>query len=221
MLALFFPLLLRSSRSPAEAGVPLLRAWFFPLPSLPSGGSGPALPSLGGVWRLVSAAPGQGEFHWGDFTSSWLPRLWREAQCGPRRPLPPTRLGPASLGGPCCPQTHQLLQRGHALIRENPAAQEQPPARPVPPCPLCHRSCGSLSCPEASGPSLHTRDSGPGLPSPPRGCPLPSNNPWTPTSRSPSPPGPPCLVPVTVGLATWLPGPCGVFVLWGPLEEVF
>lgn len=114
---------------------------------------------------------------------------------GSGRPLP-------AQGGRCC--------SGEAFA--------QPP--PPPPCPRSHPCCRSPSSPAAFG-----AQSTPGRRS---WAPLPSlvlsssfKHPWTqrPGARPPrsSRPGSQSLG----GLATLgLTGPCGVFVLWGALEEV-
>lgn len=127
----------------------------------------------------------------------------------------PTRLGPASLGSPCSSQTRQLFQarprsdQGE-LCCSGEASCPAPRSRAT--CDTGAAVLGPALMP--SGLSLHTRGSGPGLHSPPWCCHLPSNNPWTPTSRSPSLPGPPRL-----GVSHWW--------AWRPvwcvctLEEVF
>lgn len=155
---LFFSLLLRPSRSFTEAGVPLLGAWFFPLPpstwwfcSCSSFGGG------GGGWCLAlgfQLLRGRGNSTGGDFTSSWLSRLWSEAQCGlgpaaDPRPHPP---------GPCFPGQPMLLTDppavpGAAALGSGRTLLLRRGLLPSPPlpCHLCHRCCGSRSSPDAFG----------------------------------------------------------------------
>lgn len=126
------------------------------------------------------------------------------------RPPPPVRLGPAFLGSPCSPRPTSCSRRGSG--RTLPLRRGLLPGL----MPPCHRRCSSLSSPDAFRAQPPHQGSGPGLRSPPWCCHLPSNNPRTPTSRSPSLQAHLAWLSGTGGLGdTGAHRPCGVVVLWG------
>lgn len=128
-----------------------LRGRLFPCPPLPVPGA--AAPSVDAGCCLIFSCVGAGEFHWGNFMSSWLSLPWMKLSVGwALQRIPPTLhqpLGPCSPGSLCCSQTcpadqvRPLSGQGERGCSGGDSTQREPSARlpcPVRPVPKVLRS---------------------------------------------------------------------------------